>query len=163
MRGQTLPDVLSDYGTDDLLATLARGALGVTLLFSYPLVFNKLRFSIHSLLFPGRDVTLRAVAAYALVLNPLVFAVGAYVTDLSVVLSFNGALNGTLICYIIPAALYLRLDGFDPRKEGVWFLARLPLWCILAGLVLMVLGTKEAICKHADVFGITTATPGGFC
>ena len=161
--GKTLPDVLSDYGTDDLLATLARGALGVTLLFSYPLVFNKLRFSVHSLLFPGRDVDLRAVVAYALVLNPLVFAVGAYVTDLSVVLSFNGALNGTLICYIIPSALYLRLDGFHPKKEGVRFLARAPLWCIFVGLVLMVLGTKEAICKHADVFGIPTDTPGGFC
>ena len=61
----------------------------MTLLFSYPLVFNKLRFSVHSLLFPGRDVDFRAVVAYALVLNPLVFAVGAYVTDLSVVLSFN--------------------------------------------------------------------------
>jgi amino acid permease len=134
--GNTKGDVLENFADDDVPAFIARVALIVVMLFSYPLAFNSYRASCVALL-PKQvqravnEGSERLAAAVAeepeltrlrylqlAAIHNLPFAVvtvaliGATVAlaialpSLEVVLGYKGALGGSLIVYVFPGLMY---------------------------------------------------------
>ena len=161
--GRTEADILNNFSTSDQLAVGARLALGTTIVFSYPLVFNKVRGAADALLFRGEG-TRRRHYLLTLLLNVAVILPGAYIEDLSLVLSFNGAIFGSLICYCIPAVVYLcgRHQTWGKAMRGCPGSA-LPVFCVLFGLAVLGFGTLQSFCAHHAQFGVSDAAARRVC
>eukprot|EP00981_Chlorochromonas_danica_P013091 scaffold5788_cov159-Ochromonas_danica.AAC.7 len=101
--GSTLGLVLNNYSSRDQLATAGRVAIALGLLCSYPLAFAVLRDSVLETL----PLSLRSRLFYPLIVGLLaIISFFAFsFKDVGKVVSFSGALIGSLFIYIIPAAL----------------------------------------------------------
>ncbi|CAM9343192.1 unnamed protein product, partial [Chrysoparadoxa australica] len=114
--GNCLGFIINNYHTTDLLATLSRVAIGVSLTFGYPLSFIPMRDGIlRSLGYskPGK----KTVRLATLLMVTLFTTVGILIRNLGFVIAFSGAVLGSLIAYIFPALMWMAKCGKD-KKAG---------------------------------------------
>jgi amino acid permease len=94
--------ILNNYASTDSLATVARIAIGGGVLFGYPLTFTALRDGFLDI--AGLDTNKYFVPA-TVGLLAIITQMSLVVTDVGSVLSFSGALIGSLLIFIIPAIM----------------------------------------------------------
>mmetsp|Transcript_29577 Transcript_29577/g.33767 ORF Transcript_29577/g.33767 Transcript_29577/m.33767 type:complete len:634 (+) Transcript_29577:130-2031(+) len=117
----TKGNILNNLEDDDIIANVARGMLGLTMLFVYPMESFVTRHVCVVTFFVGRrahegeDATILnrsdrritlTVALYFLALIPAIMF-----ENLGNVLSLTGAVGGSCLCYIGPGLLYMGIHG----------------------------------------------------
>mmetsp|Transcript_13769 Transcript_13769/g.27854 ORF Transcript_13769/g.27854 Transcript_13769/m.27854 type:complete len:564 (-) Transcript_13769:49-1740(-) len=118
----TTPMILSNYSTKDILLSLSRFAVGLSLIFSYPLLFVGLRDGIIDLLnqisplFSKKNKTQQQQKSLVLTqsqsnrvtvgLISFITALALKITDLAFVASMSGALLGTSLIFIFPPLMF---------------------------------------------------------
>lgn len=112
----TAPDVLENYPSDSTTAALSRLALSVVVLTTYPLAFHTLRESVQPLCLGISPEKLDIL----LILSTAVWAV--FLTDISLLLDYKGALLGGVISFMLPAIAFLNTNPVkaeDLAEEAV--------------------------------------------
>ena len=145
-------NVLNSYSQTDPLATAARVAIGMAVIFSYPLGFTALRDGVASLL-KLRRAGLASIpsalpwhthAPLSLGLLGAVTTLGCVVTELGLVNALRGSIFGALLMFAIPGALVL-----SPRVPGPWSRAERALaWGTLSWAVLLGVGGSSVTCLN---------------
>ncbi len=110
--GSSLGFVLNNYSSQDSLATVARVAIGLGILFGYPLTFVSLREGAMDLLLPRSHLS----SQYSSQQQQLMVTVtmmtmltigAARLRDLGKVVAFSGSLIGANLIYTVPAIMNL--------------------------------------------------------
>ena len=99
--------ILSNYSTKDTLLSLSRFAVGLSLVFSYPLLFVGSRDGLLDLVGVSeekRSNTLLNTLTVGLIAG--ITALAMKVTDLTFVASMSGALLGTSLIFIYPTMMF---------------------------------------------------------
>ena len=110
-------DVLNSLVVGSGVAIIARFALLITIITSYPLVFNSMRLAARELLGSatgfgsGTEMTSLGALAYSTVFVSLHVVVALLVPQVEVVLGYNGSVFGTSIVYIMPALMCIKLTS----------------------------------------------------
>ena len=130
----TKGNIINNLLVGDVLSNVARGMLGTTMLFVYPMESFVARHVCVVLLFEGRrahegeDASIlsrrdrRIGLTFALYLCALIPAI--VFEDLGQVLAATGAVGGSCLSYIGPGAIYLGIHGNDfiaLIKNGTWW------------------------------------------
>jgi sodium-coupled neutral amino acid transporter 11 len=105
--------ILNNYATNDRLASIARAAVGLSLITGYPLIFFALRDSLLDLLSQREAVykslsTTRSVSTGLLV---LLTAVSMMLKDVGLVVSLTGALCGCTLMFVFPAFMSIKSNS----------------------------------------------------
>ena len=126
-------DILNNLSSTGSVAVLARLALLVTIVFSYPLVYNAVRSSAHELVSgwwhrtgagrsseprlleaqrtpaASKHISMLQAVAYSSAFVTLHVVIALLVPQVEVVLGYNGSVFGTSIVYILPAIMVMRM------------------------------------------------------
>lgn len=109
--------ILNNYASNDVLATVARVAIGLGIVFGYPLTFSALRDGVTELL------GARSLYAKERLFLPLTAALLTLLTvaaltlrDVGFVVSFGGALIGAMLIFTIPALMNLENMRKFPKR-----------------------------------------------
>lgn len=135
--------ILNNYATADALAFIARIGIGLSIIFSYPLNFVGLREGVLSLLNLSHKAARTDVHVISTVLLMLcVNGLALVVKNLGLVVSLGGAILGSALVYIFPAAMSVvhssrQAAAARERDEHVPLAARVE---TAAGVGLAVLG-----------------------
>ncbi len=129
--------VLSNYSTNDVLVSLSRFALGISLITSYPLLFAGLRSGIVDLvnqlspLYGKKDVipgqpkqlvlTDRQSDRFTVILVSLITVLALKVTDITFVASISGALLGTSLIFIFPPLMFRSALAMESKRSNMPF------------------------------------------
>lgn len=109
--------ILNNYSNRDFLATLARVAIGLGIVCTYPLTFTALRDSIFDLVGTSEDTRNRLFVPATLgILSAITFA-ALQVSNVGKVASFSGALIGSLMNFICPAMMNIANYHHDRRQS----------------------------------------------
>jgi len=109
-------DVLENFAADDTAANVARAALALTMVFTYPMEQFVARHSMDSMLFDARQpVSAKRHYGLTLCLWGLSLAIALVVEDLGVVLEISGSLSASVLGYILPIICYWKL--YPPRSK----------------------------------------------
>ncbi|CAM9399088.1 unnamed protein product [Phaeothamnion confervicola] len=143
--------ILNNYSTADGLATLCRLAIGLSILFGYPLTFITAREGVLAAAGAEKPSD-RTVRLSTVGLLTLFTGVAVVLRDLGFVVSFGGAVLGSLIIYVFPAAMWVAkcrkeiAAGAPPRGlRRAEYLANYGI--VALGLVLGVLGAVVSVLK----------------
>jgi len=102
-------DILTNLDETLWYASLARFAICLTIIFSYPLVHFANRASIANVLWPNdRVVSRKKLAMITFVIVPVTLAVGYSWENVSDVFFLSGSTAGVAIVYVIPALVYIK-------------------------------------------------------
>uniref|UniRef100_A0A7S1X8C9 Amino acid transporter transmembrane domain-containing protein n=1 Tax=Tetraselmis chuii TaxID=63592 RepID=A0A7S1X8C9_9CHLO len=140
--------MFNSYPASDTAATVGRAALSIHLAMTFPLIFNALRLSVHVLFFarPGSgEMSTARATAYTLAIVPPLVALGTAIPEISTVFAFNGSLFGSLIVYIYPALMYMRLSA----QPGLLWGRILPSAVAAFGVFLMLTGATVTALQKA--------------
>jgi solute carrier family 38 (sodium-coupled neutral amino acid transporter), member 11 len=120
-REETQGNILENLGRDSLSGNIARGMLGTTMLFVYPIESFVTRHACIVLLFSGRmahegddaHILARPDRRIGLTTALYIMAVvpAALATDLGPVLALTGAVGGSCLSYLGPGLVYLGVHG----------------------------------------------------
>lgn len=130
--------VLTNYSTNDILVSLSRFALGISLITSYPLLFTGLRTGIVDLinqLMPmfdrGRKDDQRQQKQFELndrqsdqltvVLVSLITILAIKINDITFVASMSGALLGTSLIFIFPPLMFRSALAMESKRTNIPF------------------------------------------
>lgn len=144
--------VLNNYASSDVLATLARLAIGVALVTGYPFLFSALREGVLDIVQAKGDKREKAHVPATLGLLGLVTALALVLKDVGFVVSISGAMFGCLLMFVVPAIMNLknldrmRATGIPSSLEGVKKIGNYLL--ILTGVVMTVLGVAVSVLKQ---------------
>eukprot|EP00747_Dinoflagellata_sp_TGD_P110205 gnl/TRDRNA2_/TRDRNA2_170895_c2_seq4.p1 gnl/TRDRNA2_/TRDRNA2_170895_c2~~gnl/TRDRNA2_/TRDRNA2_170895_c2_seq4.p1 ORF type:complete len:1003 (-),score=187.45 gnl/TRDRNA2_/TRDRNA2_170895_c2_seq4:400-3408(-) len=127
-------NILNCYSPTDVLATVARVAVGVAIVLTYPLPFRGLRNGAMSLLKVGEEKFNEATVALLGAITLLGFAV----TNVGFVNNFGGAFLGAFLIYIAPSLLGLRTGTVKD------FEAKFANFSVGLGIMLALLGGSVA-------------------
>ena len=110
--------ILNNYSTADVLISLSRFAVALSLIFSYPLLFVGLRDGVLDLL-KVRDSkrTTRLLNQWTMGLVGIITALALKITDLTFVASMSGALLGTSLIFVFPPLMFRAAVKNDPTKK----------------------------------------------
>ena len=140
----TVGNILNNYDTKSIYATIARLCMGINMVFSYPMAYFSLRTSVHCLFFPHIDMEnfwYRLVNSIVLVGTTV--ALSIVVPSISTIVGFNGALFGGIIIFFFPGLLFLtaknKQDGNAPIYKSVDKM--LSILCMIIGVCVCVGGT----------------------
>ena len=108
------------------------------------------KLSMIDLIFGKNEARLEASAAefygITLALNVLALLVACSVSDLSVVLSLNGAVCTNLVAFVLPMLLYLKVRQDGASGVSVLDPSSVPSLCLLAfGVVSLCIGTYQVV------------------
>jgi amino acid permease len=99
--------ILNNYSPRDSLATLARLAIGLCSLVSYPLNFIGVRDNMLDILGVADQVnTPSKLNAFTLLLLAVLTITSCFVSDLGMINSVGGGTTVTLVCFIFPALMF---------------------------------------------------------
>lgn len=99
--------ILNNYANKDALMGLARIAVAISIIFSYPLAFTGAREGILDLMnIAPKDRTNSLLDKVTVCLLSLITALALKVKDLTFLLSFGGATLGNLLIYVYPALMF---------------------------------------------------------
>lgn len=136
--------ILNNYSTQDLLMSLARVAVAVSVTGSYPLLFDGTREGLMDMFKVARSKRDNALFN-KLTLGTLavVTLLAAKLTDLGLVASVGGATFGTALVFIYPTLMFLNTENKDGKKNT---LERTVCKMIaILGVVMGAIGTKLAL------------------
>eukprot|EP00928_Gymnodinium_smaydae_P030702 TRINITY_DN22756_c0_g1_i1.p1 TRINITY_DN22756_c0_g1~~TRINITY_DN22756_c0_g1_i1.p1 ORF type:complete len:561 (+),score=127.12 TRINITY_DN22756_c0_g1_i1:80-1762(+) len=142
--------ILNNYAATDPLASLARGAVLLSLVTAYPLVFLSLRKQVLSVLpDDAKALAEKRPRFVALVLLSAVTAVALSLRDLGKLAAFAGAAFGSFLIYVAPAVMVLSAQrrglGPKPRGAGGALARSVQLLLIPLGLALGALGAMQSL------------------
>lgn len=116
--GNSLGFVLNNYSNNDMLATVARFAIGLALITGFPFSFSALRdgvLDLAKLQGPARDKAFAPVTIGGL---GLLTAMALVLKDVGFVVSISGAMFGCSVMFIIPAIMNIASMRAKARKIG---------------------------------------------
>ena len=125
--------------------SISRIAVAISLLCSYPLVFNGLRTGILDLLqISNEKRTNKVLNSMTVSLLSVITCLAFIVTDLRKVLSFAGATWGNAVVYLIPCYMFIQCSNNVAPKE---LSKEVPLVTFtgIIGLTMGIIGTIRAI------------------
>lgn len=136
-------NILNNYSAEDPLASIARLAVGLSVVFTYPLAFTGLRDGLTSLL--GEGFVLGRTQL-SLVLLSCITALALVLTDVGFVNAFGGAIFGAAIIYCFPGLILI----FTQQRQGGAGAAAYPFGMVTAflGVCLAVAGGFLTVAKH---------------
>lgn len=109
--------ILNNYASSDLLASTSRLAVGLTLLSGYPILFTALRDGILDLV--GLPLASKLSPYFfnggTLMLLGIITAAAMQFRDVSFIVSFTGALCGSILMFVFPALMGLAMDRESAR------------------------------------------------
>lgn len=117
-------DILNNLVVGSGVAIIARLALLITIITSYPLVFNSMRSAARELLESasgsrsGAEMTTIGALAYSIVFVTLHVVIALLVPQVEVVLGYNGSVFGTSIVYIMPAVMCIKLSSSSSSSRS---------------------------------------------
>lgn len=117
--GNSLGFVLNNYSNNDVLATVARFAIGLALITGFPFTFTALRngvLDLAQLKGPARDKAFAPVTIGGL---GLLTALALVLKDVGFVVSISGAMFGCAVMFIIPAILNIANINNGARRTGL--------------------------------------------
>ena len=135
--------VLNNYASSDTLVGLARVAVAISLVFSYPLAFTGCRDGFLDLC-NIQDRSASRLNTTTLLLLSVITILAMTLTDVSFVLAFGGATLGNALTYVYPALMYravVKEQGRDDEKLGV----TISLMSAVLGILMGGVGAKMAI------------------
>ena len=137
--------ILNNYSTDDMLMSLSRVAVAVSLIFSYPLGFVGVRDGLLDLMQVEKEKrTNKLLDVLTVGLLAMVTGLAFVVKDLGKVLALAGSTWGNCLVYLFPTYMFIRLSKSRPELQG-----EVPQAVMTAviGLFMGVIGTVMAIKK----------------
>ncbi|CAM9161015.1 unnamed protein product [Discosporangium mesarthrocarpum] len=143
--------ILNNYATTDKLATLCRVAISISILGGYPLCFMPAKNGILQLL-GLKNPTNKQMTLSSVLLLTAFTVVGVVLRDLGFVVSFGGAVLGSMLVFIFPTTMWISKAKSDIKK-GI----KLPTWrkaemgvnyaIAVLGVILAVLGGSLSVLK----------------
>ena len=101
--------ILNNYSTKDVIASLSRIAVAISITFSYPLIFVGCRDGILDLFSVKADKRNNALLnQVTLAVLGLVTVMASQLTDLGMVASVGGATFGTALVFVYPIIMFLK-------------------------------------------------------
>jgi drug/metabolite transporter (DMT)-like permease len=131
--------ILNNYSTQDVVASLSRIAVAISITFSYPLIFVGCRDGILDLF----QVEKRAPALLdqvTLGILGLITVLASQLTDLGLVASVGGATFGTALVFVYPIIMFLKLQ--TKRTKETWLASGIGLLGVAMGVVGTVLSFR---------------------
>ncbi|KAK8803390.1 hypothetical protein WA158_001084 [Blastocystis sp. Blastoise] len=139
----TKGNILLNYSSTSIYATIARLGMGINMVFSTPLPFFSVRGSIHSIFFPHKDASsfLYRFISSVLVIGSTVF-LSIVVNKIETVVGLNGSLFGGLIIFFFPGLLYLEAkNAIDKTPIYRSFNKIMAIICMVIGICVCIGGT----------------------
>mmetsp|Transcript_9168 Transcript_9168/g.13373 ORF Transcript_9168/g.13373 Transcript_9168/m.13373 type:complete len:544 (-) Transcript_9168:1398-3029(-) len=137
--------VLNNYANQDTLMSVGRVAVAVSLVFSYPLVFQGFRDGLLNFLnVPDNKRTPQLLDGLTVGLLALVTLMAHVIRNLTIVFALGGATVGNALIYILPAFMIVKMAQDGQRKE---LQKEVPVASMIGGLglVMAVIGTLQAL------------------
>mmetsp|Transcript_16828 Transcript_16828/g.38632 ORF Transcript_16828/g.38632 Transcript_16828/m.38632 type:complete len:546 (-) Transcript_16828:559-2196(-) len=139
----SMGNILLNYASADVLATLGQLATGFSVLFGYPLLANGCREGFKNATEAlgwgaPSDPRFRKILVLAQIAGPAMLSIVA--EDIGLVAGLSGAVMGSSLAYVCPALLYVKIVG---RKMGIdseeyrrarWNLVLIPFGCFTASM-----------------------------
>jgi len=107
----TQANVLNNFAQDDLLMAFCRFLLAMTMFFTYPMEFFVCRHAWISTVHAGWEDTNVLHYSVTVVTWGISLIIGVLCTNLGFVLELTGGFAATFLGFILPAAIYLKLEG----------------------------------------------------
>jgi sodium-coupled neutral amino acid transporter 11 len=104
--------ILNNYSNADRGANLSRLLIIVSIIGTYPFLLGAGRSAALELFYAGQEATKKRELRMTGILLAITTAISLVVKDVGFVVSFNGALMGSIIIYIFPALLFLKQTAF---------------------------------------------------
>lgn len=148
--GHSTGFILNNYSSRDQFATLARLAVGLAILFGYPLTFSALRegaFDLLRLPVTG-DARTQAVVPVTVTLLSVITALALVLKNLGIVVALSGALIGATLIYFVPAVMNIcnirsKSAASASRRQQVELVANYGM--ALSGLAIAVIGVATTL------------------
>lgn len=116
--------ILNNYSTKDILLSLSRFAVGISLIFSYPLLFVGTRDGVLDLFqVPEKKRTNAFLNQVTILLLAAITSLALRVKDLTFVASMSGALLGTALIFVYPSLMFrgiVRKAGEKATRTERW-------------------------------------------
>jgi sodium-coupled neutral amino acid transporter 11 len=151
-------DLLQNFPADDIPVNVARVLLSLTMVFTYPMEFFVCRAVLQSVMFGGKRLSNGQHFGLTIPLFTTTLVLGLFITDLGIVLELTGGLCASFLGFILPAGIFLRLEGVrslwaaaagpaPSRKEKTHNVVRLfvPMLLLILGVIFMISGTATPI------------------
>ena len=136
--------ILNNYSNKDLLMSLSRIAVAISVTGSYPLLFDGTRDGLLDLFKVKKEKRDNAL------LNKITFGILAFttfmasrLTDLGLVASVGGATFGTALVFIYPTIMFLKVQSKNGKKKSVESVLAILIGGL--GVVMGAIGTKLAL------------------
>lgn len=137
--------ILNNYANADGLMSLSRIAVFVSLVFSYPLVFNGVRDGVLDML-NMKDRSNKRLNLLTVACLSGITGLALVLRDVSFVLAFGGATLGNALIYIFPALMFRgSVDKMKDAPQGLKNEVKFALGSAGLGLGMGVLGAKMAL------------------
>lgn len=117
--GNSLGFILNNYSGTDSLATLARLAIGATMLTGYPFTFTALKDGLMDLIKVPTEKRAALIPAYNVGLLTLITGAALLLKDVGFVVSLSGALFGAALMFIAPGLMQINNIRSIAKSEGV--------------------------------------------
>jgi len=137
--------ILSSYSKQDPLATVARGAIGGSIVCSYPLVFSGLRDGVISL--ANLRSSMRTPVTIGLLI--VITCVALSGVEIGFIQSLGGAIFGALLIYLLPGLMCIfAMDTKKGDNNSVHHPLVSKAMLLPLGVLLGVLGTLVTVFKN---------------
>jgi amino acid permease len=149
--------ILNNYSTQDILMSLSRFAVALSLIFSYPLLFVGTRDGLLDLLgmvLPGSSTSQRMknnrrafVTPFSMATLLAITTMALFVKDLTLVASLSGAILGTALIFIYPTLMFrgvVKVLGDKATQRQRWE-SRFCTVIALLGVAIGGVGTRMAL------------------
>lgn len=150
-REDTKDNILNNYPADDPLNIVAKLAIVLVVIFSFPLLHFACREAIEKMVFPNRPVTTLRWVTEAAVICGLVFAMAAIVPDLQTAFGITGATAGCLVVYTFPALMYFRVTESLLQKTVAMLVV---IFSVLMGVASTVVLIIDAVRDHLPIMSV---------
>ena len=156
----TKGDILNNFSYDNTAVNFARGLLALTMVFTFPMENFVVRHCIFATLKRRDKITETNYNWYHYIITLLLWGsaltVGLFVDDLGIVLEIVGIIGGSLIGFIFPGSVILRVKGYNnllnniSRSKGTDKMNSilefiLPLFIVVFGCLVFLLGIASLI------------------
>ena len=131
--------ILNNYSNKDIIASLSRIAVAISITFSYPLIFVGCRDGILDL-FNIKERSNALLNQVTLSVLGIITIMASQLTDLGLVASIGGATFGTALVFVYPIIMFLKLQ--TKRTKETIPAAAIGILGILMGIVGTVLSFK---------------------
>lgn len=146
--GATAPLILNNYSTNDVLVSLSRFAVALSLVFSYPLLFVGTRDGLLDLIrVPESKRTNAFLNKLSVGLLAILTGLALNITDLTFVASMSGAVFGASLIFIFPTLMFRAAvkDMGDKATKGQKWESKLCSFIAAVGIAIGGIGARMAM------------------